>query len=78
MWTWLINTKIKIAPSVDEGHILMRILITVLNLQRTMRDKCRSHLADIMAVSMCIVLLDEDNTHAHGCDPQDGSRINSY
>ena len=77
VWTWLINTKIKIAPSVDEGHILIRTLVTVLNLQRTMRDKCRSHLADITAMSMRIVLLDEDDTHAHGRDPQDGSRIYS-
>ena len=33
------NTKIKIAPSVDKGRILIRILVTCLHLQRTKNDK---------------------------------------
>ncbi len=33
------NTKIKIAPSLDEGRILIRILVTCLHLQRTKNSK---------------------------------------
>ena len=33
------DTKIKIAPSVDKGRILIRILVTCLHLKRTKNDK---------------------------------------
>ncbi len=35
------NTKIKIFPSVDKGHVLIRILVKCLRLQRTKNDKER-------------------------------------
>ena len=32
------NTKINIAPSVDKGHILIKILVTLLHLQTAKND----------------------------------------
>ncbi len=74
------NTKIKIAPSVYKGRTLIRILVAV-SICKGLRRINAGAIQRITAASMRIILIltrwlpEKDDTHAHGRDLLDGSRI---